>query len=96
MTFLSLWGDNYSLLGVTILSPSPSRVARWLHLRMPTRAGFRLRNALRCDNEKASLFTREAMDEMIPETHAHGAERGATYSLLIGFCLMLAFDVLLG
>ena len=35
-------------------------------------------------------------DEMIPETHAHGAERGATYSLLIGFCLMLAFDVLLG
>ena len=35
-------------------------------------------------------------DEMIPETHAHGEERGATYSLLIGFCLMLAFDVLLG
>lgn len=35
-------------------------------------------------------------DEMIPETHAHGAERGATYSLLIGFCLMLVFDVLLG
>ena len=34
-------------------------------------------------------------DEMIPETHAHGSERGATYSLLIGFCLMLAFDVLL-
>ena len=25
-----------------------------------------------------------------------GAERGATYSLLIGFCLMLIFDVLLG
>ncbi len=35
-------------------------------------------------------------DEMIPETHSHGSERGATYSLLIGFCLMLAFDVLLG
>ena len=35
-------------------------------------------------------------DEMIPETHAHGSERGATYSLLFGFCLMLAFDVLLG
>jgi len=35
-------------------------------------------------------------DEMIPETHAHGAERGATYSLLVGFCLMLIFDVLLG
>ena len=35
-------------------------------------------------------------DEMIPETHAHGVERGATYSLLTGFCLMLVFDVLLG
>ena len=35
-------------------------------------------------------------DEMIPETHAHGCERGATYSLLVGFCLMLIFDVLLG
>ncbi|MBR5313866.1 MAG: ZIP family metal transporter [Clostridia bacterium] len=35
-------------------------------------------------------------DEMIPETHAHGEERGATYSLLAGFCLMLLFDVLLG
>ena len=35
-------------------------------------------------------------DEMIPETHAHGEERGATYSLLFGFCLMLVFDVLLG
>ena len=35
-------------------------------------------------------------DEMIPETHAHGEQRGATYSLLIGFCLMLIFDVLLG
>jgi ZIP family zinc transporter len=35
-------------------------------------------------------------DEMIPETHAHGHERGATYALLVGFCLMLASDVLLG
>ena len=35
-------------------------------------------------------------DEMIPETHAHGSERGATYALLIGFCLMLCVDVLLG
>ena len=35
-------------------------------------------------------------DEMIPETHAHGSERGATYALLVGFCLMLAVDVLLG
>ena len=34
-------------------------------------------------------------DEMIPETHAHGSERGATYSLLIGFCVMLAFDYFL-
>lgn len=34
-------------------------------------------------------------DEMIPETHAHGSERGATYALLVGFCLMLVFDVLL-
>ena len=31
-------------------------------------------------------------DEMIPETHAHGSERGATYALLIGFCLMLAMS----
>ena len=35
-------------------------------------------------------------DEMIPETHAHGCERGATYALLVGFCIMLASDVLLG
>ena len=35
-------------------------------------------------------------DEMIPETHAHGSERGATYSLLVGFSVMLTFDVLLG
>ena len=35
-------------------------------------------------------------DEMIPETHAHGSEKGATFALLVGFCLMLAMDVLLG
>jgi ZIP family zinc transporter len=35
-------------------------------------------------------------DEMIPETHAHGEQRGATYALLVGFCLMLVSDVLLG
>ena len=35
-------------------------------------------------------------DEMIPETHAHGAERSATYALLVGFCFMLTVDVLLG
>jgi ZIP family zinc transporter len=34
-------------------------------------------------------------DEMIPETH-HDNERGATYALLVGFCLMLVVDVLLG
>ena len=35
-------------------------------------------------------------DEMIFETHGHGGERGATYSLLLGFCVMLVSDVLLG
>ena len=35
-------------------------------------------------------------DEMIPETHAHGSERGATYALLVVFCLMLVSDTLLG
>ncbi|MGN1369806.1 MAG: ZIP family metal transporter [Aristaeellaceae bacterium] len=35
-------------------------------------------------------------DEMIPETHAHGAERPATYALLVGFCVMLVMDVLFG
>ena len=34
-------------------------------------------------------------DEMLLETH-HDNERGATYSLLAGFCLMLVVDVLLG
>ncbi|MBQ5905908.1 MAG: ZIP family metal transporter [Clostridia bacterium] len=35
-------------------------------------------------------------DEMIPETHAHGSERGATYALLTGFSLMLVTDYFLG
>lgn len=35
-------------------------------------------------------------DEMIPETHAHGSERGATYALIIGFCVMLAADFYIG
>ena len=34
-------------------------------------------------------------DEMIPETH-HGETQGVTYALLVGFCLMLVSDVLLG
>jgi len=34
-------------------------------------------------------------DEMIPETH-HEDASGVTYSLLIGFCLMLAMDHFLG
>lgn len=34
-------------------------------------------------------------DEMIPETHSGGNQRGATYALLAGFCLMLIVDVLL-
>lgn len=35
-------------------------------------------------------------DEMLNETHAHGSERGATYSMIVGFCVMLVLDVLLG
>lgn len=34
-------------------------------------------------------------DEMIPETHSGGNQRGATYALLVGFCLMLVVDFLL-
>ena len=34
-------------------------------------------------------------DDMIPETHADGIARAATYSLLAGFCLMLLFSVIL-
>jgi len=32
-------------------------------------------------------------DEMIPDTHSHGYERLATYSLLIGFTVMLVLDM---
>ncbi len=35
-------------------------------------------------------------DEMIPETHAHGSHRAATYALIIGFCIMMVTDILLG
>ncbi len=35
-------------------------------------------------------------DEMIPETHSHGSQRGATYALLIGFAVMLVVDFFLG
>jgi ZIP family zinc transporter len=35
-------------------------------------------------------------DEMIPETHSHGNQKWATFSLLIGFCVMLVFDFFLG
>lgn len=34
-------------------------------------------------------------DEMIPETHAHGSQQGATYALLVGFAVMLVSDFLL-
>ena len=34
-------------------------------------------------------------DEMIPETH-HEDARGVTYSLMLGFCLMLTMDYFLG
>lgn len=34
-------------------------------------------------------------DEMIPETHSHGAESSATFSLILGFCLMLVMDFFL-
>lgn len=35
-------------------------------------------------------------DEMIPQTHAHGNGRAATYSFLAGFSLMLICDIILG
>ena len=34
-------------------------------------------------------------DEMIPETHEHGYQRAATYSLLLGFSVMLLMDFFL-
>lgn len=35
-------------------------------------------------------------DEMIPETHSHSYERMATYSLLLGFIVMMILDSYLG
>jgi ZIP family zinc transporter len=35
-------------------------------------------------------------DEMIPETHSHGYERMATYSLILGFITMLIMDYFIG
>lgn len=35
-------------------------------------------------------------DEMIPETHSHGFERMATYSMLAGFVLILVVDFYVG
>ena len=35
-------------------------------------------------------------NDIVPETHAHGGHKSATYALLIGFCVMLISDVLLG
>lgn len=35
-------------------------------------------------------------DEMIPETHHNGYQRASTYSLLIGFCVMLLMDFFIG
>ena len=35
-------------------------------------------------------------DEMIPETHSHGYERQATYSLILGFMTMILMDYYIG
>jgi ZIP family zinc transporter len=35
-------------------------------------------------------------DEIIPETHRQGAERLATFGVMVGFVVMMAMDVLLG
>lgn len=35
-------------------------------------------------------------DEIIPETHSNGHERGATYGIVIGFIIMMILDVTLG
>ena len=35
-------------------------------------------------------------DEMIPETHSHGYERMATYSIIVGFIVMLFMDAWIG
>ena len=33
---------------------------------------------------------------MIPETHAHGYEKHATYALVLGFVTLLIFDLVFG
>lgn len=35
-------------------------------------------------------------DEMIPETHAHGYQKLATYALLLGFITLLIMERLVG
>jgi len=35
-------------------------------------------------------------DEMIPETHSHESASGATYSLILGFAVMLVMDIYMG
>lgn len=35
-------------------------------------------------------------DEMIPETHSHGFEKGATFALLAGFLLVMILQRLIG
>ena len=35
-------------------------------------------------------------DEMIPETHAHGYQKMATYALLLGFMTLLFMDKIIG
>ena len=35
-------------------------------------------------------------DEMIPETHSHGYEQMATYSLIVGFIVMMVMDTVIG
>ncbi len=35
-------------------------------------------------------------DEVVIETHHEGHQRAATYALILGFCIMLASDILLG
>ncbi len=34
-------------------------------------------------------------DEMIPETHRHGFEKSSTYSLLVGFTLMIMMNIII-
>jgi ZIP family zinc transporter len=35
-------------------------------------------------------------DEIIPESHAHGFEKGATFALIIGFLVVLILQSVLG